>query len=147
MLPESCFQSLGGLSHIPAAAPAHEMLNNISSLVGGNAIFKTGLEGRFCCKAYLYLTHGVGWSYLSVDLLLERFRSPNAYPRQLQVNWTQLRTNCTQVRVQCVANGSDDLFLLGNRCSRRCYRFHPVRRPVCVENTFFLLRWLGIVPN
>ena len=118
MLPDSCFQSLGGLYHILAAAPAHEMVNNISSLVGGNAIFKTGVKGRFCCKAYLYLTHemvnnisslvggnaifktglegrfcckaylyltpGVGWSYLLVDLLLERFRSSNAYPWQLQ---------------------------------------------------------------
>ena len=100
----------GWFSHIPAAALAHEMANNMSFLVGGNAIFKTGLENRFCCKAYLSLIHGVGWSYLLVDLLLKRFRSPNAYPRQLQVNWTQLRTNCTQVRVQCVANDPVDNF-------------------------------------
>ena len=66
---------------------------------------------RFCCKAYLHITHGVGWSYLFVDLLLRRFRSPNAYPRQLQVNWTQLRTNCTQVRVQCVTKGPVDNFV------------------------------------
>ena len=109
-MPDSCFQSLGGLYHILAAALAHEMVNNISSLVGGNAIFKTGLEGRFCCKAYLYLTSGVDWSYLLVDLLLKKFRSPNTYPRQLQVNCTQLGTNCMRVRVQCVANGPVDNF-------------------------------------